>query len=186
MADPRIVDNAFTEARPCGPCSLCCKLYPVEELAKPIERWCPHVVTGSGCAIHATRPIACRNFQCLWTYAAPLDERWRPDNCHFVMRPGNNALEVVIDVDPDFPGAWKAEPFYAQIRAWSTRREAPHRIFVVRDGGRMAVVFPEGEVDLGPETWNEPIESGYVFRSGRQQPYAHFGPPGSPPKPVAS
>jgi hypothetical protein len=185
MADPtpKIVDNVFETPRPCGPCSFCCFLYPMRSLDKPEHSWCQHFAKGVGCSIHATRPSECSDFQCLWTYAAPLDDRWRPDQCRFVMRPGPSN-EVVIDVDPKDPGAWKREPFYSQIKTWSVRRLPPHRMVIVRAGGRMAVVFPEGEVDLGPEQANEPIESGYVLRNGQQQPYAHYGPAGSPPKPA--
>ncbi len=98
------------------------------------------------------------------------------------MRPGP-ANEVVIDVDPRSPDAWRAEPFYGQIKAWSQRREPPHRMVMVRSRARLAIVFPEGEIDLGPERLNEPIESGYVLRRGQLRPYAHYGPPGSPPAP---
>ena len=152
-------------------------------LQKPAHVWCEHVATGVGCSIHATRPGACRDFQCLWTFAAPLDDSWRPDQCRFVMRPGPTG-EVVIDVDPARPDAWRREPFYSQIKAWSVRRAPPHRMVFVRASGRLAVVFPEGEVDLGPERANEPIESGYVLRNGRQQPFAHYGPAGSMPAPA--
>jgi hypothetical protein len=183
--NPAIVDNVFVSPRPCGPCGYCCNLYPVPELNKPGETWCPKYAAGVGCTIHATRPGVCRNFQCLWTFAAPLDERWRPDQCRFIMRPGL-AEEVVIDVDPADPEAWRREPFYSQIKTWSVRQgPGPHRMVIVRAGGRAAVVFPEGEVDLGPEQINVPIQSGYVFRNGRNQPYAHYGnnpyPPPAPP-----
>ncbi len=179
---PRVVGNVFETPRACGPCTLCCKLYDIAELQKPEDSWCRHCDQGVGCTIYPGRPEACRDFQCVWTFAAPLDERWRPDQCGFVMRPGL-AGEVVIDVDPVDPDAWKREPFYSQIKTWSVRRQPPHRMYIVRAGGRMAVVFPEGEVDLGPERRDEPIESGYRLIDGRQQPFAHFVPPGLRPKP---
>jgi len=57
----------------------------------------------------------------------------------------------------------------------------------VRDKGHVFVVFPEGEIDLGAEQPNTPIQSGYVLRNGRNQPYAHYGnnpnPPPAPPRP---
>lgn len=178
--NPAIMDNVFVAPRACGPCSFCCKLYAMPELNKPANVWCRHMAAGAGCSIHATRPGPCRDFQCLWTYAAPLDERWRPDKCRFVMRPGPSE-EVVIDVDPADPGAWKREPFYSQIKAWAVRQGPQHRMVIVRSGGRAAVVFPEGEVDLGPEQPNTPIQSGYVLRGGRNQPYAHYGTDPDPP-----
>jgi hypothetical protein len=185
--NPAIVDNVFVSPRACGECNACCHLYDIAALQKPAHVLCQHYAAGVGCKIHATKPDSCSGFQCLWTFAAPLDERWRPDRCRFVMRPGP-AEEVVIDVFPAEPDAWKREPFYSQIRGWSLRQgPGPHRMVLVRDKGHVFVVFPEGEIDLGAEQPNTPIQSGYVLRNGRNQPYAHYGnnpnPPPAPPRP---
>ena len=176
-------DGALEEARPCGDCSLCCKLLPIQELQKDANVWCRHIAKGAGCSIHAERPDVCRQFQCIWTYAAPLDESWRPDRCNFVMRPGL-ANEMVIETDPAHLDAWRREPFYGQIKAWSKRREPPHYMIIVRERGRLLIVFPEGEIDLGPEQVGASIESGYVLRNGQLKPYAHYGPAGSLPAPA--
>lgn len=66
------------QARECGPCSLCCDLFPVPELQKDSGarcRWCepPH-----GCAIHTSRPAVCRSFDCAWLRGAGTDAE-RPD-----------------------------------------------------------------------------------------------------------
>ena len=171
---PRQAGFAPDDPKPCGECSLCCKLLVFRGMEKPANVWCSHVVKGKGCGIHAERPLGCRDFFCLWSFATPLGENWRPDRCKFVMRPGPTE-EVVIDVDPGFPNAWKEEPFYSQIKTWSVRRLPPHRMVIVRSAGRLAVVFPEGEIDLGPERPYDPISSGYVLRKGKQTPYAHYG-----------
>ncbi len=157
---PAIVDNTYVSPRACGPCTFCCEV------------------------LHGAPPPKPADFQCIWTFAAPLDESWRPDRCRFVLRSGP-AEELVIDVDPAAPGAWKREPFYGQIKAWSTRVALPIRPVLVRSAGHVYVVFPEGEVDLGPEQGRTPIQSGYVFRDGRNQPYAHYGTnPDPPPAPA--
>ncbi len=180
-ATPRELETGALDApRPCGECSLCCKFYPVDDLQKPRNTMCRHFAKGAGCSIHADRPQSCRDFQCIWTFAAPLDERWRPDRCKFVMRAGITG-EMMIDVDPSSPGAWKREPFYGQVKGWSDRSNPDYRMIIVRDNGRAAVVFPEGEVDLGLEQEYTPIQSGYVLRNGRQQPYAHYGTDPDPP-----
>ena len=161
-AGPAIVDNTFVSPRACGPCGFCCEILQFGPPPKPPD------------------------FQCIWTFAALLDERWRPDRCRFVIRSGP-VEELVIDVDLEDPGAWKREPFYGQIKAWSTRRAMPIKPVFVRSAGHVHVVFPEGEIDLGPEQFNTPIQSGYVYRNGRNQPYAHYGTdPDPPPAPAAN
>src|ERR1700730_953620 len=40
----------------CGTCMMCCKLPLIEELNKPIDRWCRHAVPGKGCGIYTDRP----------------------------------------------------------------------------------------------------------------------------------
>ncbi len=181
---PAIVDNTFVSPRACGPCSFCCFIAEIRPLDKPAHAWCRHNAPGGGCSIHASRPDVCRNFQCIWTFAALLDDRWRPDNCRFMMRSGP-AEELVIEVHPDFPDAWKQEPFFGQIKTWATRRAQPIKPVLIRSSGRVYVVFPEGEVDLGPEQAYTPIQSGYVYRNGRNQPYAHYGTdPDPPPAPA--
>ena len=67
--------------RPCGGCTMCCKLPGVAELEKPAATWCPHCKVGQGCKIYAARPPSCRTFQCLWTRAEHLPEGMRPDRC---------------------------------------------------------------------------------------------------------
>ncbi len=184
-SNPAIVDNTFVSPRACGPCSFCCFIADLPQLDKPAHAWCRHNAPGGGCSIHQTRPDICRNFQCIWTFAALLDDRWRPDNCRFMLRSGP-AEELVIEVDPEVPDAWKREPFYGQIKAWSTRVAPPIRPVLVRSSGHVYVVFPEGEVDLGPEQPYTPVQSGYVYRDGRNQPYAHYGTdPDPPPAPSA-
>ncbi len=185
-ARPAIIDNTFVSPRACGPCGFCCNVLEIGPPPKPAGVTCRHFVPAVGCSIHATKPASCSDFQCIWTFAALLDDRWRPDRCRFMLRSGP-AEELVIDVDPEVPDAWKREPFYGQIKTWSTRVAMPVKPVFVRSAGRVYVVFPEGEVDLGPEQAYTPIQSGYVHRNGRNQPYAHYGTdPDPPPAPAAN
>jgi hypothetical protein len=111
--------------RTCGSCTLCCKLVPVEELAKKAGTRCQHVRAHKGCSIYAHRPLSCREWSCMWLVGtedgAPLDLR-RPDHVHYVIdispdvvrARDNQTGEVVgesivmqIWVDPKFPDAWQ-------------------------------------------------------------------------------
>ena len=168
------------EPRPCGPCSLCCKLLNVPELNKPQGKWCEHVMHGKGCAIHATRPAVCRPYQCAWTISPHLPDSWRPDRAGFLAhRSADNALHIFND--DATPNAWRQEPFYSQIKSWSYRTGTPDDTqIIVHSQGKMSVVFPEGAIEVGPES-NDPIYSGYEAVNGRRVPYARFGPPPASP-----
>ncbi len=89
---------------------------------------------------------------------------------------------MIIEVDASIPDAWRREPYYAQIKAWSTRGAAPpHLLVMVRDRGRLLVVFPEGEIDLGPEQPDMRLDTGYEHRGGRLQPFARYEAADAPP-----
>ena len=177
--NPAIVDNTFVSPRACGSCSFCCTIFEIGPAPNPANTPCRHS-TGAGCAIHPTRPTSCAQFQCIWSFAALLDDSWRPDQCRFVMRSGP-AGEMVLDVDLADPEAWRREPFYSQIKAWSFRANPQFRPVFVRAGGHVFVVFPEGEIDIGPDQFNSAIQSGYEKRDGRNQPYAFYGQASDPP-----
>lgn len=68
----------FDTNRSCGSCTLCCTVYPVEELAKPALVPCKHL--RGGCSIHEQkRPIACTSFVCLWLDEGEGSDAERPD-----------------------------------------------------------------------------------------------------------
>jgi hypothetical protein len=160
--------------KPCVDCGLCCKALEVPALGKAAGRWCRHFQPGVGCAIHQSRPGDCRDFQCLWTAMPELGEAWRPDRSKLVVWTDYTG-RIVIDPDPARPQAWRREPFHSQIRAWS-RRSGPDWIEVlIRVAGRLIVVFPEAEIDVGPPQPGRRIESGYRQEDGRQVPWARIG-----------
>jgi hypothetical protein len=169
--------GVLSEPKACGECGLCCKVLEFPELKKPRDVWCRHFVKGEGCGVHADRPQSCRDYQCTWTWAAPLDARWRPDRAGFVLHPGPNPSEVEIVVDPGRPDAWRSEPYYSQIKQWADPRNLSITRIIVRTGGRLIVVFAEADIDLGLPPPNDTmpyIHWGYEMRDGRLQPYARF------------
>lgn len=168
---PRQAPAAF---KPCGDCSLCCKVLEVAVIDKPAGRWCRHFRKGTGCAIHAERPGLCRDFQCLWTGLDALGEDWRPDRSRLVLW-SDFSGRIVIDPDPASPHAWRREPYLSQIKAWSQRAGPDWFEVLVRVGARLIMVFPEGEVDLGELQPGRRIESGYRREGGRLVPWARFG-----------
>lgn len=144
MLDPSSSDSVFV-ARGCGPCSLCCKVMEVKELAKPKGRWCEHVAPGQGCAIHADRPQICRGFFCAYLSDATLPEIWRPTLSGMVLVHEDAGRRIIAHLDPAEPEAWRREPYYGELKAWA-RAGKQVAVYI---GRRVIVVLPDADSDLG-------------------------------------
>ena len=172
-AESRTAGPTLAAAKACGDCNLCCKVLKVNAVEKPAGLWCRHLVQGAGCSIHALKPIECSRFQCFWTVSEELGEEWRPIRSKLVLW-SNVEGRLIVDVDPSSPGAWRREPYYSQLKAWADRSRPGHLEVLVRVKGRLYVVFPEEDVDLGPERPHISVASGYLVEAGRRTPYARF------------
>ena len=157
----------------CGDCGMCCKILRINVLEKPAGVWCRQFAKGVGCSIHSSSPRECQRFQCYWTLCDSMGEEWRPDRSKLVIW-SNVPGRIIVDVDPSHPNAWRREPYLAQLKAWSNRDLPSPMEVLVRIKERMLVIFPEGEVDLGPQQTECSISSGYHVENGRKAPYARF------------
>ncbi len=135
--------------RSCGSCTLCCKLFPVPELAKPSGRWCQHIAQGRGCGIHETRPPVCRAFWCQWIENDELGPEWKPEVSKFVLSiyPGSNSLAVTVD--PTSPANWRKEPYISGLRRFAAAALAQGDQVIVFRGDMGTAVLPDGEMELG-------------------------------------
>jgi hypothetical protein len=90
---------SFTEGtgRICGDCQLCCKLIPVEEIAKLAGQRCQHQRAHKGCTIYAKRPVSCRLWSCRWLIEPDAASLPRPDRAHYVIDMGEDAIRVRDD-----------------------------------------------------------------------------------------
>src|SRR5437899_413219 len=97
------------ELRPCGECSMCCKLLRIDKCAdggeldfpfnKPGGVMCKHFAPGKGCTLYGTErfPSVCKSFLCLWKVEkACVPAEYRPDKLHVIFR---SSEEI-----PEFPG----------------------------------------------------------------------------------
>ncbi|HEX5775499.1 MAG TPA: YkgJ family cysteine cluster protein [Caulobacteraceae bacterium] len=150
----------------CGDCAMCCKVLEIHEIAKARHTMCGHFRKGGGCSIYETRPTACRQFVCAWLTTPDMDASWRPDRSKLMLW---GSGQLMVDVDPAYPDAWKREPYYSKLKQASDRRRPGAVDVVVRNGREVFVLFPEGAVSLGPEQ-EAPIRSGY--RAGK--PFAEY------------
>ena len=150
MLDPAQIVSVPAAGRACGTCTLCCKVYDVPALAKPMGQWCGHCRPGRGCGIHETRPQHCRSFHCLWMTENWLGPEWKPERSKMVLTldPVNRFL--LVQVDPGQAGAWKREPYYAQLKAWSAAAVRERRHIVVFVNKSATVILPDRDQAIGP------------------------------------
>jgi hypothetical protein len=149
--------------RTCGSCSLCCKLLRIEELDKPAGRWCSHCEAAlAGCKIYDSRPGSCRSFHCTWLIDPKLGDDWRPTTANMVLYYDPPAKRLAVHVDPEFPSAWRSEPYYRQLKAWTctaieaARKPSPDAwlmapILVYVDD-RAIVMLPNRDIEVGTFT----------------------------------
>jgi hypothetical protein len=134
-------------AKQCGECSLCCKVMGIPELRKPKDTSCLHIVPHKGCDIYAERPQSCRNFACHWLLNRAIGDAWKPSTCHMVIEAKQRSK--VIHVDPDFAEAWRAEPYFSEIRAMAKTGLVNGAMTLVIERFRTIVILPDEEIDLG-------------------------------------
>lgn len=133
--------------RVCGRCTMCCKLMSVDELDKPADVWCLHCTVGTGCRIYADRPPTCRGFLCGYLAIDGIPEHWFPAKCKMVIQ-GDGPDRTVIRVDKAKPGAWRAEPYYTDLKRTAAQGGSKHQLLIY-DGGRTWAMTPFADIDLG-------------------------------------
>ena len=145
------VSGLVVQDRACGSCALCCKVLSIEDLNKPAGRWCSHCSPGNGCGIHAMRPVVCRGFYCEWMTSKGLGPEWKPERSKFVLSRTNEGRRLTAHVDPGYPSAWRATPYYENFKIWAAeaaRQDPMHQIDVMV-GERLTVVLPDRDVEVG-------------------------------------
>jgi uncharacterized protein len=101
--------------RPCGECTLCCKLIGICKrddgsfadfpFDKPAGTSCKHCHPGHGCEIFGTAqfPNVCKTYLCLWKTLHSLPESFRPDKvnaiCHWDQIMGHTVVRVIVEKD---------------------------------------------------------------------------------------
>ena len=152
--------KAPVRGRQCGKCSMCCKLMEIKELQKPGGSWCQYVSKGCGCSIYTSRPPSCAAFGCGYLHWPMAGDHWFPAKCKMVIV-AENETRMAIHVDPSTPNAWKAEPHYSDLKEWARHASRiPGQQLLVTVGGRMFVILPDKDVDLGLVSEDEIVFSG--------------------------
>ncbi|WP_375461275.1 hypothetical protein [uncultured Enterovirga sp.] len=149
MLDPAALAMEPAPGRACGTCTLCCKVYDIPPLAKPAGAWCRHCRPGRGCVIHPDRPQHCRDFHCLWITQAWLGPEWKPDRSKMVLTIDAATRFLLVQVDHGAPNAWRAEPYYRQLKQWSGAAAGRGQHVIVFLNKSATVILPDRDVPLG-------------------------------------
>ena len=146
--------------RSCGTCTLCCKVLAIEEVDTPKDSWCQHCEVGRGCRIYNNRPVECANFYCGYLTWDIVPEHWKPDKSKIVIVSELDGARVAFHVDRSRPDAWRAEPFYSEIKNLAEQAVEDDCQIVVCIGYRAIVILPDRDIDLGVIAQDERIVSG--------------------------
>jgi hypothetical protein len=140
--------------RRCGGCSLCCKLLPVRELAKPANTKCDHQ-SSKGCGIYRKLgfPLSCGLWSCRWLIGKDTADMQRPDRTGYVidMMPdaviarndetGESINIIVIQVWVD--GSFKRALEDRALWRYAERMGEDNKALILRNGSSDAVtMFP--------------------------------------------
>lgn len=73
--------------RDCDGCSVCCHIFHIWELDKPMRVWCRHISSAhDSCTEYDSRPTSCREFLCHWRLETALvPECFKPSVCGFII-----------------------------------------------------------------------------------------------------
>lgn len=143
--------------RACGDCTMCCKVLGIDALEKPLGKWCAHCSIGAGCRIYDRRPQECRDYFCAYLTWAEVAEAWRPTKSKIVLDFDPTGQALRAHVDPGRPDAWKAEPYYSQLKRWASGSRSGEFLVVVLIDNRAIVILPDRDIDLGPMAPGETI-----------------------------
>jgi len=141
--------SPLVPGRACGSCTMCCWMLRIDELAKPEHSHCQHCEEGAGCTIYNARPEPCREFYCGYRALPFAGPHWFPPDCGMMIYPDAANSRLRVHVDPANPEAWRAEPYYSDLKQWAVAAERMDMQLTVAVGRRIIAILPHGDVDLG-------------------------------------
>lgn len=160
----------------CGDCTLCCKVYEIEDFEKKPGTVCHHVRPEGGCGVWGLHPKICQEFKCLWLKHDDMNGQWRPDHAGFVLRLEPNGTTLAVDVDHDRPDAWRLEPYYSQLKLWSEVMPKNEGLVLVYAPEGLYVITPMEDLFLKAPKRGDILETGMEETLFGVRPYARVIP----------
>ena len=104
--------------KPCGECTLCCKLLETHDIPSEIGVYCHHCK--DGCTIYDERPKECRTYQCMWSQMETVSDELRPDKCGIIFdRISDDVIAARIEADRKLNGLLTAQVDYFNNEGFS-------------------------------------------------------------------
>lgn len=160
----------------CGDCTLCCKVYDVDDLEKKAGTKCSHVRPDAGCGIWGLHPKTCQDFKCLWIRHDDMNAMWRPDHAGFVLRLEPNGTTLAVDVDQDRPTAWRQPYYYDQLKLWSEVMPKNEGLVIVYAPEGIYVITPMEDLFLKSPKRGDILETGMENSLFGLRPFARVIP----------
>ncbi len=132
---------AAAPGKSCGECMMCCTALEIEELGKAAGPACVNCVSGGGCAIYASRPQVCRDFECEWLTRRDLPRHFRPDRIGTILMEAHDADEYRAVCAPERPLAWRQPRVFAHLVAIAKTG----RVVVAKSGLSSWRIYASGE-----------------------------------------
>jgi len=160
----------------CGDCTMCCKVYDVDDVGKKAGQRCNHVRPEGGCGIWGLHPQTCQDFKCLWLRHDDLNGLWRPDHAGFVLRLEPNGTTLAVDVDPDRPNDWRRPYYYDQLKQWSEVMPKNEGLVLVYAPEGLYVITPMEDLFLKAPRRGDILETGMEMSLFGLRPFARVIP----------
>jgi uncharacterized protein len=126
----------------CGSCTMCCTALEIIEFKKPPGTPCGNCQASGGCAIYASRPSVCREFECLWLTERSLAPNMRPDRTRTILMEDDDSGEYRAVCEPFEPFAWRTPRVFAHL----VKVAKSGRVVVAKAGLNSWRVFASGEI----------------------------------------
>lgn len=120
---------------------MCCTALEIEELNKDAGPACVNCVAGGGCAIYASRPKVCRDFECEWLRERALPSTMRPDRIGTILMEAHDTDEYRAVCGPERPLAWRQPRVFAHLVSVAKTG----RTVVAKAGLKSWRIFASGE-----------------------------------------
>ena len=120
---------------------MCCTALEIPELNKAAGPACPNCLATGGCAIYASRPQVCRDFECEWLTDRTLSPQLRPDRVGTILMEADDTDEYRAVSAPGRPLAWRHPMVFAHL----VRVAKSGRTVVAKAGLSSWRIFASGE-----------------------------------------
>ena len=98
-------------------------------------------------------------FHCGYLTGGHLGPEWWPQRAKIVLDLELDGRRLAAHVDQAWPSAWRDEPYYSQLKAFSAAAIQASNQVVVFVGRRAIVILPHTDVDLGEIAEDELIST---------------------------